>query len=432
MAMIRLYLLPIFPLLVSLLILHVGHSLTYATIPLAVRALDDSAVLTGLVGAGFFLGFAVGSQVAVRLVGRVGHIRVFAAGAAAYAAMTLVAPIADSVPLWLLTRTAAGFAYAMLVTISEAWLSQRSDANSRGMILSAYIFTISIAFIGGQFTLPLFSEIALPIFVLIGVSMCIALLPLTLSTTAAPEALPSERYSLIRLYRASPLGMVGCLASGALISAFLSFGPLVADPDAVGTEVDTAQVGTFMAAFFIGSVLLQMPIGRLTDRFDRRTVFLVLAATAGGITAFLGFAAQLSEVLLLILVGLAGGIFSGHYPTAIAHTNDFIEDADRVPAAAACVLAYGVGSVAGPLVTSAFVNAMGIGGYYMASLSVSLGLVAFILYRMTRRASIPLEEQGESVAFAGSPTAFVTGLDPYAEAEEQLLLDLQFEDGRAA
>src|SRR5271169_2576129 len=144
-----------------------------------------------------------------------------------------------------------------------------------------------------------------------------------------------------------------------------------------GEGIDRATIALFMLVAVLGGLAFQVPVGRLSDRFDRR---IVLAALG------LGFAgAAIALVLLphslpavLPAAALLGGFMSTLYPVCVSHAHDRMP-ADRIVAVSgSLILLSGLGSVVGPLIGSILMAHFEIDGvfYFMAAAALFLSLLA--------------------------------------------------------
>ena len=171
-----------------------------------------------------------------------------------------------------------------------------------------------------------------------------------------------------------------------------------------------------MGAMVFGGLLLQWPIGRLSDRFDRRTVLLLmLLASAVVCIGQYGWVSTRGDfVPMLVLVALFGGAASTVYPVSVAHTFDYVERDRMVAASSGLLLAWAAGATIGPLLASPVMRWAGDGALFLFLAAVALALAAFTRYRMSRRTALPSAEQAPFVPVPA--TAGVSGeLDPRAE-----------------
>ena len=245
---------------------------------LGVRATLEglSTFVTGAVMASYYVGFVIGSIAAPALVQRVGHIRVFAALTATAAATILVQGVFVGAWEWGILRAISGICFAGIYVVAESWLNDRADQRTRGVLLASYMVVIYVGLGSGQLLLNLADPIGYELFILIGVLISLAVVPMALTAQRAPEFALPRRVSFRELLAISPLGAVGALFSGATAGTLFSLGPVYA----ASSALDTAAVATFMASSILPAVLLQLPLGRLSDRVDRRNVLIAISIAA--------------------------------------------------------------------------------------------------------------------------------------------------------
>lgn len=402
-------LLAVAPLLFSAAIMIMGNGL-FGTL-IAVRMdLDGSDVGTiGLVLAFYSGGFALGTLICPKIVLLVGHIRTFAAFAAIASAAALCHAIWVDPVVWAALRLVTGISMAVLFTIIESWLNARAVNAVRGRVMSSYMAVNYTAFGLSQPWLTVMDPAGFALFSVVAMLVSLSLVPLSLTPVETPKVIKVERFGLNTLIAISPLGVVGCFAVGLISAAFSGMGPVYArtiDPSA------NWIAGFMMTAIFSG-FLLQYPMGRLSDRFDRRRVFLGISVALAVVSAALALFGGFSMTLLLVLLAVFGGLSYTIYPLSLSHANDFMTPEQLVPAAAGLLLCYGVGAVFGPIMASRVMGLLGPAGLFAWTGTVSALLALFTIWRMTRRVAKPNEEQGSFVAVpTTTPTA--AELDPRA------------------
>ena len=389
-------------LLFSMGLLMLGNGLQSSLISLRASLEGFSTQLTGILMTGYFVGFLVGSMLTPRIVAQVGHIRVFAALASLASSMVLIHPVLIEPWSWFAMRLVTGFCIAGLFIVAESWLNDSASNATRGQLLSLYMVITTGAMACGQLLLNLADPGGFELFILISVLVSLALLPILLSATPAPSFAAPEHMSLLRLYRSSPLGILGCFGTGMSTGAMLGMGVIYAQQ--IGLEL--SRISLFMGLIFIGGVTLQWPIGKLSDTFDRRKVLFVVTFLAA-LTALLAVAvATLSVPGLLVVVFLFGGLALPMYSMCVAHTNDALEPQQMVAASSNLVLTFGIGAALGPSLAAAVMGLLGPNGFFWYLTVVHACIGIFALYRMTRRSSVPTDEQGLCVPI-GSGTSQV-------------------------
>lgn len=383
---------------------------------LAVRADQEgfTATTTGLVMSSFYVGFLLGSIMTPKITAKVGHIRVFAALAALASATILVHAVFIQVPVWIALRFVSGVCFAGLYIVAESWLNDRATNETRGKLLSLYMVVTYLGVGGGQLLLNLAEPTEYLLFILTSVLISVAVVPLLLSAGSPPAFRESVNISLRELFRLSPLGIVSMFVVGLVTATFFALGPVYGQR--IGLDVE--NISYFMTAAVVGTVVLQWPVGALSDRFDRRVVLTIVTVLAALSAAICVPLSQNSILMLLLSVGLFGGFAFPLYSVCIAYTNDHLDPSQMTAASGGLVLISGLGASLGPLLVASIMDHFG-EQYFFWSMSWILGLIGvFALYRMTRSAAIPLNKQVHNTATAARPTgSAIEGIQQLAHDE---------------
>ena len=380
---------------------------------LGVEAKDSgfSNVVTGFVMAGYFLGMFFGSILVPKLLNNVGHVRVFGAMSALASAAVLVIALFVNPLVWAMMRILTGFSFAGMYIVCESWLNDKSTNETRGQMLSLYMI-VSMGGMGiGQILVGFGGEQSVTLFLLASVMVSIAVVPILLTAGSAPEFEAPERMSMRRLVQVSPLAVIGLAINGVAVSMMFGMGAVYGR--SIG--MDNTEVGYFMTAPMVGALLLQYPVGRLSDRFDRRLVILsvsIMGGVAAGLATLFG---QQQFALLILCMLIYGGALFPSYSLCIAHANDFLTPSQMVAAASGLVMVNGIGAVIGSPMAAMAIEYLGIGSFFVMIAGVQVLLALFILFRMTRRAAVPNEAQGPFVAIPESGSAIAATLNPEAQ-----------------
>ena len=200
------------------------------------------------------------------------------------------------------------------------------------------------------------------------------------------------------------------------MGAFFGLAPVFASK--IGME--SKDVAIFMGVTIIGGFILQWPLGRLSDKINRRSVLIGVSFITSSLALLMALASFMSSDILFILSVLFGGFSFTMYPMSISYTNDYLDPKDLVAATGGLLLSYGVGCVIGPLVAPLMMKMFGPSGLYLyvAIISSIIGSVGF--FRRNLKRKIPL---GEQVAFRSVPrtTPKAAELDPRSENEPDLI-----------
>ncbi len=380
----------VFVLLVAVFLLMVGNGPLTTIISVRLGAAGHSPALIGIVMSAYFAGLMLGSLFAYRVVNRYGHIRAFTAFASALSATALIYALHLAPLPWGALRFVEGFCMAGLFICVESWLNDSATAQTRGKVLALYMVFLYSGQAVGQFMLNLHDASGLLLFMLISILVSVAVIPVALARVSPPILPHVEGLSFRRLYQVSPLGIVGTISSGLVLGSFYSLAPVFTGQ--IG--LDLSQTALFMSAVIFGGVVLQLPIGRLSDVFDRRMVIVCTLAAIALVSAGTITALQFGNGVVYLAAFVFGGFSFALYPLCVAHTNDHVRPEERVSASGGLILAYSAGATLGPLFSSVVMTGTGPTGLFAFTGGLSGMTLLFGLWRMRVRPSPPAEQQG--------------------------------------
>lgn len=404
---------------VGLLVIGNGLLMTLLSVRMGIESVPETSI--GLVLAAYSLGFIIATLTCHRLINNFGHIRAFAALAALASASVLLHAIFVSPLVWGLLRVVTGFCMAGLFTVSEAWLNARASNANRGQILSFYMVINFSALSLGQLLLGLGDPGTFVLFSVAAMLFSLALVPVTLTRVGAPVIEASERLGLLRLFAVSPTSVVVCFGAGVVNAAFFGMGPIFAGKLGMGTDA----IASFMAIAIFAGLLLQWPVGFLSDHVDRRHVILWICAGVTLAAVGVAFAHQFSTLMVFVAVAVYGGLVFTLYGQAVSYANDYAEPSQLVSVSAGLLLSYGIGAVFGPVFASAAMTVVGPQGLFLFNSAAIAAVAVFIVYRMLQREPLPLEEQTSFTPVLAT-TPVVAELDPRSEHVE---LEMEVLDG---
>lgn len=365
--------------ILSMAILTLGNGLFTTFTCLALQSMQASVPTIGVIAALYFSGLMVGSYWSQRMIIRIGYVRALALFCAATAACTLLQGLFEYVALWGLLRFICGYCLAGLFIVIESWLLASGARETRGRIMAFYLFTYYIAMTLSQLLLDLPFSSHLAVFALIAVLSSLAVIPVCVSRCEAPRPEAPRIISLAYLWRRAPLGVAAGFVSGVALGIVYTVLPLYL----AKIGVTTVHIAWVMAATVLGGTVFQLPAGKLSDRFDRRKILVIVSLATFLISMSLLW--RYDALAMLVLLGfLLGGFSFTLYPLAINHTNDDLASGETLSALAMLTLVYGVGSALGPILATNAMYQFGATGVFMVLGLVVGALAVYSVWRVTR------------------------------------------------
>ena len=367
-------------LLLGMLFLQLGNGLQGTLLGVRGELEGFSTFEMSVVMSAYFLGFLGASKLVPDLIRRVGHVRVFAALASFISAILILYPLLVNPWVWTGGRVIIGFCFCGVYIAAESWLNNAATNKNRGQLLSSYMVVQMAGIVAAQLLLLTGDPSGFELFVLISVLVSISFAPILLSITPTPAFETTKPMSIKELFSTSPLGCVGMFFLGGIFSAQFGMAPVF------GTSADLSllQISIFVAAFYVGAMVFQFPVGWLSDRMDRR-ILIVVTSAIGFIASVI---AIFGENIFIILLGSAffiGGMSNPLYSLLIAYTNDFLEPDDMASASGGLLFLNGLGAISGPLFTGYLMTEIGPIGFFVILAALLGVLTVYGFYRMTQR-----------------------------------------------
>jgi len=381
---------------------------------LGLRATHEQFPITdiGYVMSSYFVGFALGTYVCPPIIRRVGHIRAYAAMAAVTSSAAIAYVMVINPYIWSLFRVITGTCMVGLYMTVESWLNVLAPNNVRGQFFSAYMFITFLALAISQYLL-LTGDIAnFTLFAVSSILMSTALIPITLTRVQQPQLIETPRLHLATVYSEAPLGIIGTLTSGIVMGAFWGMMPVYATQIGMNSN----GVASLMSATIFGGAILQWPIGKISDRMDRR-IMLSISAFAASLLSLLGFFyGESSSFSSYAIFFLYGGFAFSLYSLSVAHVNDRLRPEQALDASKTLLQLYGIGAVAGPTLVAFLMKTQGPHTLPLFFTIVLLVLGLSTLFRIFSRAAVATKEQVEFITIHRT-SPVVLQMDPRSDSE---------------
>ncbi|MEG9623609.1 MFS transporter [Pseudomonas sp. HMSC08G10] len=367
--------------LLGLFIIALGNGFLSSLTTLRLGSAGESATMIGIVSSAYFIGLTLGAVFNDRLILRIGHIRAYTSFASLIAATILLQGLFYDTTWWFALRLINGWAAVGVFLVIESWLLLAGDPKIRGRLLALYMIAFYGAGVLAQATLGEvtgWGETA-P-FMVAGMLATLSVLPIVILPRVSPLLDQVEPLKPRQLLGIAPTGLVGCFGSGVAIAGIYALLPLYLQRIGLGV----GEVGNMMAWVILGAMLLQYPVGRWSDRKDRQSVLVALAAMCTVLSVVIVLLPAESQWLPAMLFLLGGGVFA-LYPVAVSSAADRAPADALVPMIQGLLLINSLGSSMAPLAISPVMNVYGETGLFWAFAVINLAMVGFFLWRRGKR-----------------------------------------------
>lgn len=391
--------------LAALALLMAGNGLTGTLLGVRAGLEGFGATVTGLVLSGYYAGFLIGSVAAPSTITRVGHVRVFAGLASMASAAVLIHVVWRNPSVWLLLRVVSGMCMSALYVVTETWLNGAATNRTRGSVLASYMVVVSGGLLAGQVLYSIAGPRGFGVFVLASVLISLAVVPVSLVSVPTPAVFDPMPMSLRELAAVAPLAPVSAALSGFTGAAMVGAGAIYAVEAGYGRGGTALLVGAALA----GGLVLHVPLGRWSDRLDRRVVIAMTGLAASGLSVLAVAVGPAHLGALIVVVMLAGGAALPLYSLGSAHLNDYLDSSLVVTAGARMVLVNGIGAIAGPIVGAFAIETFGPSALFATLALGYLVVASYAAWRITRRPAVEPEDRSSflPVPMGASPTVAI-------------------------
>ena len=309
----------------------------------------------GLIQASFFGGYIGGAIIAQHLLHRYTHVATYTAIALLYLGLITIAMLPFSPAVWLASRFLMGVALAILYIIIESWIVIGSPNATRGAALGLYMVGLYFSQSSSQLIVDfIHTGSNLPFYITLGL-IAFSITPLLFMRLNPINEQAINRHTIFHFLKANPIGVITCALAGCINGIFFSYTPLFA-------QKYDLSVSLIMSLTILGGLVFQYPIGTLSDRISRRKML-----------QWLGLALSLISLLIFAFPGkhlyaltiLFGGMAFTMYPISISYVAEHFDSDDFTALCSAQLLVFSLGSIIGPLVSSATLSIWSVDKVYI-------------------------------------------------------------------
>lgn len=393
---------------VALMMLASAYFTTFISLFLDHEGVGKTKI--GLIQSAFYFGMLTGAFRMEKLIRRTGHIQALAIFGSLATSTILVQFAFENFIVWTIMRFLNGISLAAIYIVIESWMLTTSENNTRGVILSLYMIVLYVSQALSQQILNFIDLTSFTPFILSAILTSLGVIPVCLSTTriTLPE-IESIRFK--KILKASPFGVMGCLASGLILSSLYSFFPIYAVSKSFSGE-------NLMSVLIAGGVALQWPLGKLSDYFERRLTLLSIVGTTLALSLLILFYPGNHALIMYTLAFFIGGCVFTIYPVSVTQVCDHLDYSQITKATALLLIVHGAGSSGGPIASSSVVGYFGTNSLFsFITVTLFLLLVLGIAVIFSRKI-VPYDEQRDFVPTPGV-TPVASELDPRTDEETE-------------
>ncbi len=396
--------------IISMMMMAAASGIAFAYIPITLAAAGFEPWVASAMFPALSLGGLLGCLAVGWFLRLSGHARVFMSVYALIIWSFLIVLLTDNPYIWILSRLLYGFGINGAFIVAQSWLHDACTDENRGKVITAFYVSYVIALGLGAFSIgymPVASHI--PMAVCVGL-VTLAILPVGLTRLRQPEAPEEFNIQVRKLWKISPVGMIGMLCVGGLTMTLQSFAPIYA-----GTLSYTpSDIGLLMLMMQMGLLVVQLPMGALSDRIDRRYVLMIVASMSSvlGVVAIVT-ESSLSFFWLVLLFAIWSGSIETFYSVSSALANDRADPKDFVFLSSTQMVMWSLGAFIVPLSSTILLQFLPVTMFMWLLLGLSAAFAIFVTLRIFVREAVPQDEM-ENFQYA---TAQVVNTGEYYNPE---------------
>lgn len=375
--------------IISMMLMAGASGLGFAYIPISLAANGFEPWVASAMFPALSLGGLAGCFITGWMLRLSGHARVFMTLYALIILSFLLLLIFDNPQVWLGSRALYGFGINGAFIVAQSWLHDSCSDHNRGRVISIFYVSYVVSLGFGSYLIGwLDTSGNVPMAICVTL-VTLAIFPVGLTRLRQPEAPEGINIQMRKLWRVSPVGLLGMFCVGGMTMTLQGLAPIYSGE--LGYE--PAQIGLMMLMMQIGVLVVQLPMGALSDRMDRRYVLLIVAAMSS-VLAIFGIATEssLSFIPMVIMFALWAGAIETFYAVSSALANDRADPKDYVFLSSTQMITWSLGAFFVPLLSTGLLFFLPISMFMILILCISVSFAAFVFVRIFVRSAVPQDE----------------------------------------
>lgn len=339
-----------------------------------------SSTLNGLNATGLYIGTLLISPFIEQPLRKYGYKPIIIVGGALVFASLFLFPFWKSVLFWFFLRLLIGIGDHALHFATQTWITTSTPQHKLGRAMSIYGISFGVGFAVGPLFVPLV-EISESLPFIISSALCLVAWSLVFFVkNEHPDALmgDAKNNGLSRYKFAIRYGWIGFLPPfvyGFLESSLNALYPVYA----LRKDFELHYVSIILAAFAVGAILTQFPLGMLGDRIGRKKV--IVGGLLGGFFFFvLGSNLEFSELLVAMTFFLAGMSAGSMYSLGITYMADLTPKELLPTGNLLCGIFFSLGSLTGPFLGGLYLQVFPSASFLLLVASLLLLVALIVLF----------------------------------------------------
>lgn len=376
--------------ILSTSVMALASGLLFSYIPLKLLSLGFEPWVPASMMPALAFGGLLGCLATGPLLRLSGHARVFMLLYALVIVSIVLIALTENAYAWLVARAIYGFAVNGVFIVAQSWLHHAAIDEIRGKIITTFYVGYVLSLGIGSYMIG-FMDIGgndVPVFATMFVAM--AILPVALTKLKQPDAPSAISIDIKKVWKISPVGLAGMLTVGGLTMTLQTFAPIYTNE----LGYSQSDVGLMLALMQIGLLIVQVPMGALSDRIDRRMVLLMVSVGAAiMVTIAFNASAAGSLILLIIVFALWNGFNETIYSVSSALANDRADPEHFVMLSSTQMVSWSLAAFIIPLFSTIAATFLPIWFFMPLCFVLTIIFMIFVMYRMSIRQEVDEEER---------------------------------------
>ncbi len=375
--------------IISMIMMALASGIGFAYIPITLSQLGFEPWVASAMFPAMSLGGLAGCLAVGWLLRLSGHARVFMSVYAFIIWSFLIILLTDNPYVWIFARALYGFGINGAFIVAQSWLHDACTDEIRGRVITSFYVSYVVALGLGSYSIGYMDvDSHIPMAICVGL-VTLAILPVGLTRLRQPEAPEEFNIQIRKLWKISPVGFMGMLCIGGLTITLQGFAPIYA-----GTlNYTPADIGLLLLMMQMGLLVVQLPMGAMSDRIDRRYVLVIVSCMSVilGVLAILT-ESNLSFIWLVLMFALWSGSIETIYSVSSALANDRADPKHYVFLSSTLMVIWSTGAFIVPMISTVLLQFFPVQMFMWILLIISGLFLNFVLLRIFARAAVPQDE----------------------------------------